>query len=655
MLLRHGRARCTRPSGGSGCGCGSTRRSASWCRAWPTWCAGCSRTRRTSRFVRHRFAEGRALDELLRRARRRRSCPARRRAAGRAATDPADPAPYEPEPVREWRRGVGAGRVRRGGRRGARRPAASRCRRSSTASGCARAATIDVGRPGADRPASSPRSASCGGGRGRRARSRPRSRRADALAAHAGRASGPRCCSGRRQWMRRAPRRARRPRGASRRASRGTRPTPTCARPSTSASTTAARCCASTAPAADLVQSPPGEANRLRYQGKGVAVVIAPWNFPLAIPTGMTVAALVAGQPGDPQAGRADAGGRRRRLVEALRGRRARRRAWSSSCPASARRSAPALVEHPDVAVIAFTGSKAVGLSIIQQAAVARPGQRHVKRVVAEMGGKNAADRRRRRRSRPGRARPSSYSAFGYAGQKCSAGQPAHRPRRGLRRRSSSGWSAPPASCWSATPPTPAVQVGPGHRRRRPRAARAAASRRPPARARSRLAGDDVPDRRAGSCGPTIVAGDDPATRRSPATRSSARCSPCCGPRDLDHALALANDTDYALTAGCFSRSPAAHPRGPPPSCGPATSTSTGRITGAVVGRQPFGGYGMSGVGSKAGGPDYLLQFLDPRVVTENTLRQGFAPECDLGWSDGLVCLGLAQPSGGSTTERQDG
>ena len=50
-------------------------------------------------------------------------------------------------------------------------------------------------------------------------------------------------------------------------------------------------------------------------------------------------------------------------------------------------------------------------------------------------------------------------------------------------------------------------------------------------------------------------------------------------------------------------------------------------ITGAVVGRQPFGGYGMSGVGSKAGGPDYLLQFMEPRVVTENTLRQGFAPD----------------------------
>jgi RHH-type proline utilization regulon transcriptional repressor/proline dehydrogenase/delta 1-pyrroline-5-carboxylate dehydrogenase len=49
-------------------------------------------------------------------------------------------------------------------------------------------------------------------------------------------------------------------------------------------------------------------------------------------------------------------------------------------------------------------------------------------------------------------------------------------------------------------------------------------------------------------------------------------------------------------------------------------------ITGAVVGRQPFGGYGLSGVGSKAGGPDYLLQFVDPRAISENTVRQGFAP-----------------------------
>jgi RHH-type proline utilization regulon transcriptional repressor/proline dehydrogenase/delta 1-pyrroline-5-carboxylate dehydrogenase len=94
---------------------------------------------------------------------------------------------------------------------------------------------------------------------------------------------------------------------------------------------------------------------------------------------------------------------------------------------------------------------------------------------------------------------------------------------------------------------------------------------------------------------------------------------------DLDEALALANATDFALTAGIFSRSPAHIRRA-------ATELRAGNvyvnraITGAVVGRQPFGGWGLSGVGSKAGGPDYLLQFMRPRVVTENTLRQGFAP-----------------------------
>ena len=96
--------------------------------------------------------------------------------------------------------------------------------------------------------------------------------------------------------------------------------------------------------------------------------------------------------------------------------------------------------------------------------------------------------------------------------------------------------------------------------------------------------------------------------------------------RDFDHALALANDTDYALTAGIFSRSPVHIARA-------TNELRAGNvyvnraITGAVVGRQPFGGYGMSGVGSKAGGPDYLLQFLDPRTITENTVRQGFAAE----------------------------
>jgi len=93
---------------------------------------------------------------------------------------------------------------------------------------------------------------------------------------------------------------------------------------------------------------------------------------------------------------------------------------------------------------------------------------------------------------------------------------------------------------------------------------------------------------------------------------------------DLDHAVAIANDTDYALTAGVFSRSPATIERlGRELRAGNVYVNR--HIVGAVVGRQPFGGFGLSGVGSKAGGPDYLHQFVDPRAVTENTVRQGFA------------------------------
>ena len=96
--------------------------------------------------------------------------------------------------------------------------------------------------------------------------------------------------------------------------------------------------------------------------------------------------------------------------------------------------------------------------------------------------------------------------------------------------------------------------------------------------------------------------------------------------RDLDEAIAIANDTDYALTAGFFSRSPANIER-------VKAELVAGNVyvnrscTGAVVGRHPFGGFKMSGGGTKAGGADYLLNFVVPRVVTENIMRHGFAPE----------------------------
>jgi RHH-type proline utilization regulon transcriptional repressor/proline dehydrogenase/delta 1-pyrroline-5-carboxylate dehydrogenase len=371
------------------------------------------------------------------------------------------------------------------------------------------------------------------------------------------------------------------------------------------------------------VASPPGEANRLRYQPRGIGVVIAPWNFPLAIPTGMVTAALVAGncvlfKPAEQTPAIAsklvealEAGGLPPGVLSFLPG-------WGEDIGAH-------LVAHPDVAFIVFTGSKAVGLSIIREAAVVRAGQRQVKRVVAEMGGKNPliidAD------ADLDQGVPAAiYSAFGFAGQKCSAASrvivldgiydevverlvgAAHEIR--VRHPRSMGSQMGPLIDKEAFDRVRSyVELGARE-------------------GRLALARDDVPDN-GFYVGPTIITDADPHSRVA--------TEEIFGPvltvlraASFDAAVALANDTDYALTAGIMSRSPANIDIA-------AAELRAGNVyinrgtTGAVVGRQPFGGYGLSGVGSKAGGPDYLFQFVDPRVVTENTLRQGFAPDDDSG------------------------
>ncbi|HEX2383906.1 MAG TPA: proline dehydrogenase family protein [Acidimicrobiales bacterium] len=371
--------------------------------------------------------------------------------------------------------------------------------------------------------------------------------------------------------------------------------------------------------AASRVQSPPGERNRLTYQGKGVAVVISPWNFPLAIPCGMTAAALVAGNPTilkPAEQSPATAW----QLVEAF---------TAAGLPDGVLQFLPGygehvgahLVEHPDVAVIAFTGSKSVGLHINDVAAITRPSQRHVKRVIAEMGGKNAlvidsdAD--------PDQAVPATVtSAFSYAGQKCSAASRVivvDRVYDQFVRRLSTATTEVVVS----HPSEMATQVGPvidadAFDRLNTSVEKASANG-------ALLAQRDALPAGGWYVAPTLLAVDDPD--------SSIAQDELFGPvvavlraRDFDHAIELANDTPYALTAGVFSRSPAHIERA-------SRELRAGNVyvnratTGAVVGRQPFGGYGLSGVGSKAGGPDYLLQFLDPRVVTENTMRQGFTPD----------------------------
>jgi RHH-type proline utilization regulon transcriptional repressor/proline dehydrogenase/delta 1-pyrroline-5-carboxylate dehydrogenase len=374
------------------------------------------------------------------------------------------------------------------------------------------------------------------------------------------------------------------------------------------------------ASSAERVQSPPGERNRLVYQGKGVAAVIAPWNFPLAIPCGMTVAALVAGNPvilKPAEQTPATAW----QLIEALR---------AAGAPAGAVQFLPGLgedvgarlVEHPDVAVIVFTGSKAVGLHINEAAAVHRPAQRHVKRVVAEMGGKNAiivdsdAD--------PDQAVPAVItSAFGFAGQKCSAASRVIVADR-IYDSFVSRLVDATREVVVGHPRRMAARVGPvidadAHERLSGAIAQAGRE------ARILVHREDVP---AGGwfIGPTLVEVDQPELAAAARDELFGPVVAIMRASDFDHAMALANATDYALTGGIFSRSPAHTAR--------ATNEMRAgnlyinrAITGAVVGRQPFGGYGMSGVGSKAGGPDYLLQFLDPRTITENTVRQGFAAE----------------------------
>ena len=166
----------------------------------------------------------------------------------------------------------------------------------------------------------------------------------------------------------------------------------------------------------------------------------------------------------------------------------------------------------------------------------------------------------------------------------------------------------------------------PGHRRRR-----LSAHPRPPSRRARAKAGSSMPARSGALkdegyyIAPHIFADVPPA--------ASLAQEEIFGPvlavlraRDLDHALEIANGTPYALTGGLFSRSPE-HIARVKREFRVGNLYINRKITGALVDRQPFGGFKMSGIGSKAGGPDYLLQFVLPRTITENTLRRGFAPD----------------------------
>lgn len=362
-----------------------------------------------------------------------------------------------------------------------------------------------------------------------------------------------------------------------------------------------------------------GEHNDYFHEGRGVAAIIAPWNFPLAIICGMSIGALAGGNAAILK----PAGESPLIACELVR---ILRMAGVPDgvvqyLPGPGSEVGQALVEHPGVDIIAFTGSSAVGLGIIEAAAKMRPGQANVKRVIAEMGGKNAIiidDDADLDQAVSGVI----TSAFGYAGQKCSAcsrlvivGSAYEETIARLKNAVESLVVGAPERPETFVPPVISEKT-----RKKIQGyvdgAKGYATL---------LAQGPAPDDGGSYVRPTVFT-DVPLD--SPLAQEEV-----FGPvlavfrsETFEEALGIAGNSQFALTGGVFSRSPRNIERA-------RRAFRVGnlyinrKVTGAVVARQPFGGMRMSGNAEKAGGPDYVRQFMEARVVTENLVRRGFAPE----------------------------
>lgn len=362
------------------------------------------------------------------------------------------------------------------------------------------------------------------------------------------------------------------------------------------------------------VGTSPGELNQRMHGPRGLTAVIAPWNFPLAIPTGMVSAALVSGNPvlfkpseRSPRLGTL--------LADIL---------LAAGVPTGCLTCLPggpeigqALVAHPQVVTIAFTGSKAVGLHILNEASRVSPGQRMIKRVIAEMGGKNAivvdetADL--------DEAIAGVVASFsGYAGQKCSACSRVI-VHRAIYDSFVTRLREAVSSLEIGDPMEPATKVGPVIDAR----AQASIQRYLSIGLQEgRLLVQRLVEQDGYFVGPTVFVDIRPHHRLA----QEEIFGPVLAVMKADsfaEAIDMANGTDYALTGGVYTRSPAnlaiARER-----FDVGNLYLNRPITGALVGRQPFGGHRFSGVGAKAGGEDYLSQFMITRVISENTLRRGF-------------------------------
>lgn len=361
----------------------------------------------------------------------------------------------------------------------------------------------------------------------------------------------------------------------------------------------------------------PGEISQYIYKARGVTAVIAPWNFPLAILTGMVAAAVVTGntvvmKPAEQSS--VIAWGLMKLIQEA-------------GFPAGVVNFLPGygeevgeyIVNHKLTTTIAFTGSKSVGLHILHRASQVHPGQSHVKRCIIEMGGKNAviidndADLDEA-------VDGVLYSAFGFSGQKCSAASRVI-VLEDVYDRFTDRLVEAAKSIEILPAENPKSSMGPvvdqeAHERILKTITDAE-------KTHKLLYKSTTPPH--GFFAPAAIFGDVPGDAPLAQQEIFGPVVAVIRAKNLDQALQIANSTEYALTGGVFSRSPA-HIARVKEEFEVGNLYINRGITGAMVDRHPFGGFKMSGVGSKTGGPDYLKQYMEPVCVTENTLRRGFAP-----------------------------
>ncbi len=358
------------------------------------------------------------------------------------------------------------------------------------------------------------------------------------------------------------------------------------------------------------IYSIPGEESRYFYQPMGVGVIIAPWNFPTAILTGMSSAAIVVGNTivMKPSEYTSVIGAKVAEIFEEA----GLPEGVLNFCPGFGGEIGDYLVGDARTRFVSFTGSVATGLRINELAAKQIENQRWVKRVIVETGGKDAmivdegADL-------DAAATDIVKSAYGYSGQKCSAASRAIL-HRDVYDEVLDKVVEKARALEVGVPESADVEMGPVISEQQ--FEKISGYIETGKNEGERILGEDPGDPGNGYFVPPTIYGDvDPKARIAQEEIFGPVLS-VISARDFDEALAIANDNPYGLTGGVYSKN-RYHLERARHEFKAGNVYFNRSITGALVGVQPFGGFGLSGTDSKAGGPDYLPLHMLARTVVE--------------------------------------